>query len=219
LLIPLSFAVGGNPVRSVATVRCGYDGKTLTIKQVGREIRNPQGRGMLEPSLVAWGGRFYLTIRAEDGRGYVASSDDGLQWSEKKPWTWDHGRPLTMSTTQQHWLPHSDGLFLVYTRKAPQNVNVFRWRAPLYAAQVDPHALRLIPSTERVVLPLAGDGVKDPRNVPRMGNFGTVCADAQESWVVVGESVPADNFRGDTLLARIRWSRPNRLVNVGKEAV
>jgi uncharacterized phage-like protein YoqJ len=27
-----------------------------------------------------------------------------------------------MSTTQQHWLTHSDGLFLVYTRKEPSNV-------------------------------------------------------------------------------------------------
>jgi hypothetical protein len=100
----------------------------------------------------------------------------------------------------------------VYTRKDPQNAKVFRWRAPLYVAQVDPDSLRLIQSTERIVLPLVGDGVKDPRNVPRMGNFGVVNASSEESWVIAGESVPDRQFRGDTLLARIRWSRPNRLV-------
>ncbi|MBN2579747.1 MAG: exo-alpha-sialidase [Pirellulales bacterium] len=211
LLIPLYFGTKERPDRSVTTVRCGYDGRTVTIKQVGDEIRHPKGRGMLEPSLVAWGGRFLLTLRAEDGRGYVAVSEDGLHWAEKKPWAWDDGTPLTMSTTQQHWLPHSDGLFLVYTRKAPQNVNVFRWRAPLYVAQVDIASLRLIRATERIVLPLIGDGVKDPKNVPRMGNFGVVNASPDESWVVVGQCVPARKFRGDTLLARIEWNLPNRL--------
>ncbi|MEZ6039608.1 MAG: hypothetical protein R3C20_03830 [Planctomycetaceae bacterium] len=37
-----------------------------------------------------------------------------------------------MSTiTQQHWLTHSDGLYLVYTRKDESNINVIRWRSPL----------------------------------------------------------------------------------------
>ncbi len=157
-------------------------------------------------------GRFYLTIRAEDDRGYVSASDDGLHWEPQRPWCWDDGEPLVMSTTQQHWLPHSDGLFLVYTRKAESNVNVMRWRAPLYLAEVDREALRLVRSSERVVLPLIGDGIDDPAHVARMGNFHTVAATPGESWVTVGETLPADGWRGDTLLARIRWSRPNRLV-------
>ena len=80
----------------------------------------------------------------------------------------------TMSTTQQHWLTHSEALFLVYTRKDPTNANVTRWRAPLWVAQVDPKTLRLIRATERVVLPLVGDGVNNADHVPMMGNFG-VC--------------------------------------------
>ena len=114
----------------------------------------------------------HFTIRAEDSRGYVAVSDDGLNYEPKQAWAWDDGEPLTMSTTQQHWLTHSGGLFLVYTRKDATNVNVMRWRAPLWVAQVDVKTLRLIRATERVVLPLIGDGVNAADLVPMMGNFG-----------------------------------------------
>ena len=116
-----------------------------------------------------------------------------------------------MSTTQQHWLTHSDGLFLVYTRKDKANTGVIRWRAPLYVARVDVRTRRLIRATERVVLPLMGDGVKDPNSVALMGNFNITNAGPDESWVTVGEWMPRKNARGDLLLARIRWSRPNQL--------
>ncbi len=212
VLIPLSFGPEGRTHRSVTTVRCSFDGRSLQIRQVGNEQINTSGRGLLEPSLTTLDGRFYLTIRAEDGRGYVSVSDDGLHWKPQQPWSWDNGEPLVMSSTQQHWLPHSDGLFLVYTRKAVSNVNVMRWRAPLYLAEVDREGLRLIRSSERVVLPLIGDGIDGPAHVARMGNFHTVAATPGESWVTVGETLPSDDWRGDTLLARIRWSKPNRLV-------
>ena len=90
-----------------------------------------------------FGDRFWLTLRAEDNRGYVCVSEDGLKWTPKQPWAWENGEPLTMSTTQQHWLVHSDSLFLVYTRKDKLNQNVMRWRAPLYLARVDRKTLRL----------------------------------------------------------------------------
>jgi hypothetical protein len=86
-----------------------------------------------------------------------------------------------------------------------------RWRAPLYIAQVDRGNLRLIRATERVVLPLIGDGIGDPKHVAGMGNFHTIAAAPGESWVTVGEKFPGNGWRGDTLLARIRWGRPNRL--------
>ena len=164
------------------------------------------------PSLTAWKNRFYLTIRAEDERGYVSTSDDGLAWSPKQAWAWDDGEPLALSTTQQHWLPHSAALWLVYTRKDPSNVNVLRWRAPLWMAQVDPRTLRLLRATERVVLPLVGDGVKDPNRVAIMGNFHPLNVTPDESWVTVGEWQPKNGIRGDLLLARIRWTKPNGLV-------
>jgi hypothetical protein len=211
--IMLALTFGDKPThRSVAGVRCTFDGQTLRIKQVGPALEHPHKRGLLEPSLTRFGERFYLTIRAEDKRGYVSTSDDGLHWENKKPWSWEDGTPLSMSTTQQHWLTHSDGLFLVYTRRDPSNVNVTRWRSPLFLAQVNPEKLNLIRKTERVVLPLVGDGVNDPDRVALMGNFHVTNAGPEESWVTTGEWMPRMGARGDVLLVRIRWAVPNRLL-------
>jgi len=217
LLIPLSFAPKGRVDRMVSSVRCALDGRKVSVKQVGNVLELRKRRGLLEPSITAFDGRFWMTIRAEDNHGYLSVSDDGLQWSPQQPWTWDDGQPLRMSTTQQHWLTHSDGLFLVYTRRAENNVNVFRWRAPLFLAQVDPKRRCLIRQTERVVFPLIGDGINDPKHVARMGNFDVTNVTPQQSWITVGECLPADGWRGDTLLARVIWNQPNRLVDVKTE--
>lgn len=197
--------------RQAAGVRASFDGRTLSIRKVGKPMRHEKGRGLLEPSLVRYRGRFYATIRAEDDRGYVTTSDDGLDFDEKRPWCWDNGEPLGMSTTQQHWLAHSDALFLVYTRKDASNTKVIRWRSPLWMAQVDTRKLCLIKETERVVLPLVGDGVNDPDKVALMGNFHTTNASPQESWVTVGEWQPKNGAKGDLLLSKIRWNKPNQL--------
>lgn len=197
--------------RSAMSVRCSFDGETLTIRETGAVLEHKAGRGLLEPSLTRWQDRFFVTLRAEDNRGYVAVSRDGLSWSPKQPWSWDNGEPLTMSTTQQHWLPHAQKLFLVYTRKDATNSGVMRWRAPLFMAEVDPDTLRLQRATERIVLPLIGDGVQQPARVALMGNFHTTRVNAQEAWVTVGENFPGNGYRGDLLLARIRWTEPDTL--------
>ena len=212
--ILLAFTHGGakDKPRSVSSVICSFDGETLAVKQVGDEIPHDKGRGLLEPSIAQFGKRFLLTIRAEDSRGYVCASDDGLKWTPKQPWAWDDGEPLDLSTTQQHWLMHSEAPWLVYTRKDVSNTNVIRWRSPLWMAQVNPKTLRLLRDTERVVLPLVGDGVRDPDRVALMGNFHTTNVTQDESWVTVGEWQPRNGIKGDLLLARIRWSKPNALV-------
>ena len=99
----------------------------------------------------------------------------------------------------------------MYTRKDASNANVIRWRSPLWLARVDIERQCLIKSTEQVVLPLVGDGMNDPDHVALMGNFHVTHADPGESWVTTGEWMPRAGYRGDVLLARIRWSRPNRL--------
>jgi hypothetical protein len=209
VLIPLTFGPTAN-ARSVATIRCAFDGDHLRVKETGNELKMAKGRGFLEPSLAQLGGGYYMTIRAENNRGYVTKSADGLQWEIPVAWTWDKGEPVEMSSTQQRWLPHANGLCLVYTRKAPENIGVTRWRSPLWVAEVDPDTLRLKRATERVVFPLIGDGVKDGKHVAHYGNFHTTAAAAGESWVTVGEVIPA-NYRGDTLLARVKWTKPNQL--------
>lgn len=211
ILLAFTFGAKKGQPRSVAGVICSFDGETLAVKQVGQEIPHDQGRGLLEPSITRFQDRFFMTIRAEDDRGYGCASSDGLNWTPKQPWTWDDGELLTMSTTQQHWLTHSDGMFLVYTRWDASNLNVIRWRSPLWLAQVDPDTLRLRRETERVVLPLVGDGVNAPDRVALMGNFHVTSASPDESWVTVGEWQPRNGIHGDLLLARINWNRPNTL--------
>lgn len=209
--IQMSFTFGPEANnRMVAGVRAGFDGETLRILKVGPALHNPIGRGLLEPSVTQWNGNFWLTMRAEDGHGYVSVSEDGLNWEPKSAWCWDDGSPVKMSTTQQHWLNHHERLFLVYTRKDPRNTGVIRWRSPLWVSTVDPERRCLIRSTEQVVLPLVGDGVEEPDKVALMGNFHVTNASAEESWVTVGEWMPRNNYRGDLLLARLRWSRPNQ---------
>jgi hypothetical protein len=211
ILLALSYGTKGQP-RAVSGVICRFDGETLAVKQVGEAIQHSIGRGLLEPSLVAFQGRYFMTLRAEDQRGYVCTSKDGLKWTPKHAWAWDNGTPLEMSTTQQHWLAHSDALFLVYTRKDASNLKVPRWRSPLYLAQVDTAKLCLRRETERIVLPLVGDGVNAPDDVAYSGNFHPVNITADESWLTDGEMLPKRGYKGDLLLARIRWSRPNKLV-------
>jgi hypothetical protein len=214
--IMMSFTFGPDSKnRMVAGVLCSFDGEELKIKKVGPPLELKKGRGLLEPSVTRFGGKFHITIRAEDGHGYHSTSANGLDWQPKQQWTWDDGTKVPMSTTQQHWLTHSEGLFLVYTRKDQSNSGVIRWRSPLWLAQVNSKTGRLIKATEQVVLPVMGDGVKDANSVALMGNFNVTNVSPDESWVTVGEWMPRRGARGDVLLARIKWSRKNRLATDG----
>lgn len=212
VIVPLYFSPKGRKDRSVTTVRYAFDVEKLAFQEAGRELRLEVNRGLLEPSITKFGDLFYLTIRAEDNHGYIATSTDGLNWTDIKSWTFDDGESLEMSTTQQRWLTHSDGLFLVYTRKTDDNFNVARWRAPLFVAQVDTDKNCLIRSSEQIALPMDGDGMQPGDVVARMGNFHVTNVSPEESWITVGESRPNHNWHGDTLLARIYWDKQNQLV-------
>lgn len=202
ILVPLS--VGAKSAgRSVVVVRCAFDGRELNVRSTSNELVNTKGRGLLEPSLAQLDGRHYLTIRAEDERGYVSTSvDEGRTWSPQIAWAFDDGEPLVTSTTQQRWLTLDGELYLVYVRKDPTNLNVMRWRAPLYIALVDRRTLRLVRGTERVFVPLAGDGVGAGDRVPHLGNFHCNAVSPKEAWVTVGDYDPKA-FRGNTTLARV----------------
>jgi hypothetical protein len=213
VLIPVSFGSKEKPIRSATTLLCSFDGKTLTVKKAGTELPGKRGRGFIEPSITVLDGIYYMTIRSEDGKGYLSTSTDGLAWQNTIPWAWGNGEALTMSTTQQHWLTHSDTLYLVYTRKSELNPTVFRWRAPLYLAAVDRKTLRLVRETERIVFPIKGDGVKDGANVAYSGNFHTMPLTKNESLITDCECLPNNGFKGDQIQARIRWKVPNRLVD------
>jgi hypothetical protein len=209
IVMSFTFGVKDRP-RAVCGVRCSFDGEKLEVKQTGNALTHAVGRGFLEPSVTRFRGRFYMTIRAEDQKGYVAVSDDGVHYEAQKAWMWDDGDPLVTSTTQQHWLTHSEGLFLVYTRLDASNKKIMRWRAPLWMAQVDERRLCLLRSTERVVLPIRGDAENHPERVAFNGNFGVCHASAEESWVTDGSWCPKTHL-GELALARVTWSRPNAL--------
>lgn len=196
-------------------VRCAFDGSTLRWLEHGDKLSLSTPRGFCEPSLTTWGGRYFLTLR-NDVKGYVAAGRDGLHFDKPVPWTFDDGQELGSYNTQQHWVTHSDGLFLVYTRRGANNDEVIRHRAPLFMAQVDPDRLCVLRSTERALVPNRG---------AQLGNFGTANASQDESWVITSEHMQGDAKKPMDLertekrganarvyLARIRWDKPNRLV-------
>jgi hypothetical protein len=161
-----------------ATVmRCSFDGKTLGYIEHGDEFTVPAGRGYCEPSLACYHGRFYLTLRNDD-YGAVTSGADGLHFDEPRRWTFDDGADLGNYNTQQHWVTMPDALYLVYTRRGAHNDHVFRHRAPLFLARVDPERLCVIRATEQILVPERG---------ARLGNFGVVRLSDRESWVTVAE--------------------------------
>ncbi len=205
ILLPLCYRPDIEVAQMESLVaRCGFDGETLRLLDLGNSLACPDPRGMCEPSLTRFGGRFFLTLR-NDVRGYVTASADGLQFDEPIPWRFDDGKELGSYNTQQHWLTHSDALFLVYTRRGLGNDHVFRNRAPLLVGQVDPERLCVIRETERAVVPERG---------ARLGNFGVASVSADESWIVAAEwmqPVGCESYGSDNTVwaARVLWERPN----------
>jgi hypothetical protein len=208
-LTPIYFSENIKPGRfNVCSIRCSFDGENLTIKAVSKVLSLDIERGLIEPSLAALNGKYYMTIRAEDDHGYFSVSDDGLSWGQITPWRWDDGEALTMSTTQQHWVCNGKNLFLVYMRKNGLNDDAMRWRAPLFVARFDEKSACLIRNTEQELLPL----VRTDGRVNRMGNFHAVDISPTKSIVSVGstthwmENDKILDFFSNTWLAEIKWA-------------
>lgn len=204
LLVPLYISTSAKARFSTTVAECRFDGETLSYVRHGDILRLDIARGLYEPSLIAHRGRYFLTLR-NDERGYVTAGDDGLHFAEPVPWTFDDGGELGSYNTQQHWLAHRDGLFLVYTRRGAGNDHIVRHRAPLFMARVDPGTLRVVRSSEKIVVPERG---------AEMGNFGASAITEHESWVTVSEGMfmkdsKSRGAEGATFVARILWSQPN----------
>ena len=118
-----------------------------------------------------------MTIRSDE-IGMLAVSDDGLNYSTPEIWKWDDGSILTSRNTQQAWVIHPDGLFLVYTRETPHNQHIFRRRAPLFMARFDEERGCLVKDTEIIVVPEMG---------ARLGNFTVTQMKPGEAWICVSE--------------------------------
>ncbi|MGH7130117.1 MAG: sialidase family protein, partial [Planctomycetaceae bacterium] len=177
ILLPFYFSPPGKNSRA-AVARCAFDGETLRFVEHGEELHvEDDTRGLHEPSLTRLDGRYFLTIR-NDRRGFATRSRDGFSFEPIRQWTFDDGRELGNYNTQQHWVTHRDGLFLVYTRRGANNDHITRHRAPLFMAQVDPERLCVLRETEQVLVPERG---------ARLGNFGVTRVSDDETWVTVAE--------------------------------
>lgn len=206
LLVPLYVGRNSSEPFSTTVAECRFDGGKLTYLRHGTVLKLNLARGLYEPSLIAFRGRYFLTLR-NDERGYVSVSDDGLKFAEPKPLQFDDGAELGSYNTQQHWLAHNEGLFLIYTRRGANNDHIIRNRAPLFMARVDPETLRVLRHTEKVVVPERG---------AELGNFGAAAISENESWITVSEGMFMKDSRqrgaeGATFVARVIWSKPNSL--------
>ena len=210
ILLPVSFRPqGSGNISRVTVIRCTFYNNKLVYLEHGNELSIDVPRGFGETSLTFFRGKYFLTIR-NDQKGYVTKGSDGLHFDEPKPWTYDDGEDLGNYNTQQHWVTHSDALFLVYTRRGADNDHVFRHRAPLFMAQADPDKLCIIRDTEKIIVPERG---------ARLGNFGVTDISADESWVTVSEwmqpkGVEKYGSDGSIFVARIHWNSPNRMFQI-----
>ena len=117
ILLPLYFRYpGAGRISTVIVSRCEFDGQNLRYLEHGNEMSTDIPRGFGEPSITFYRGRYFLTLR-NDQKGYVTEGRDGLNFNKPVPWKFDDGEDLGNYNTQQHWVTHSDALFLVYTRR------------------------------------------------------------------------------------------------------
>ena len=212
ILLPISFKEPHDRNAISTVVRCRFDpdGPALRYVEHGDEMTTDVPRGFGEPSLTRFGDRFFLTLR-NDEHGHVTAGDDGLHFDEPRRWRFDDGELLGNYNTQQHWVTHADGLFLVYTRRGANNDHVFRHRAPLFIARIDPQRLVVLRETERVLIPERG---------ARLGNFGVVDVSPAETWVIAAEwmqpkGVERHGSDNTVWVVKLRWNRPNPLVPGG----
>ena len=201
ILLPIYFRPSNSGSASTV-VRCNFDGTNLNYLEHGDELTMPTPRGLVEPSLAKFADQFFLTLRSDE-RNFVAVSNDGLHYSEPKSWRFDDGEELGSRDTQQHWVTHSEALFLVYTRRSLDNDHVYLNRAPLFMAQVDTEKLCVLRDTERIVVPERG---------ARLGNFGITEVSRNETWIVEAEWMQNRDGWTDTMLEKLRKKLPEEEV-------
>jgi hypothetical protein len=198
--------------------RCSFDGRKLIYKEHGsehsitrehsRQLAARRGvefsaRGLYEPSLAAFDGSFFLTLRS-DHSAFVTKGQDGIIFDDVREWSFDDGEVLGSYCTQQHWAVIGGTLYLLYNRPSGANDHVFRHRAPIFIGAVDPDSLHVVRATERVAV---------AENSAAMGNFGICQVSENESWVTVGEGMRTGARNGDTnkvILAKIVAPGPGK---------
>ncbi len=206
ILLPIRYRK--NPkTREYTTMvaRCVFDGETLVYREHGSELTIPRERGLYEPSVIGFAGRYFLTLRA-DHSAFVSHSQDGLNYEPVIEWTFDDGKVLGSYNAQQHWVVHRDELYLIYTRRGANNDHVFRHRAPLFIGRVDVERLCVLRDSERILMPETG--------LDLAGGFGVVAVGPHETWVFSSEMAFPKSRQEEpnhVRLAKLIWSPPDSL--------
>lgn len=177
---------------AAAVMRCAFDGEQLRVLEIGTPLITDVPRGFHEPSIVRHGGDYFLALRNDQG-GFIAKSRDGLHFDTPRALCFDDGESLGNYNTQQHWLTGGGRLWLVYTRRAGHNDHIFRHRAPLFIAQLDPARMCVIRATERIAVPERG---------ARLGNFGCQSYSDKIGYVFAAEWMQNDPLGYEACAAR-----------------
>jgi len=134
-------------------------------------------RGFAEPALHKLNGKYFLTLR-NDETAYITASDDWRKWPAPKRLEFEGGDWLGSYNTMTKLAVLGGRLYLVYTRKGLNNDHVFRHRAPLLIAEVNPETLQVIRETEQILVPEYGS---------RLGNFSVYQTSGNSACVTVAE--------------------------------
>jgi hypothetical protein len=213
VLLPVRYRANANKrVYTTIVTRCRFDSETLSYLEHGSEHTISIPRGLYEPSVCSFKGRYFLTMRGEEN-GHVTRSDDGLNYQSAVEWKFDDDQPLGSANAQQHWITHSDALYLIYSRRGANNDHVFRNRAPLFIARVDPERLCVLRATEHILMPETG--------LDLAGGFAPVNVSPTETWVVSSEMAFPESRKDENnrvLLAKVIWSKANALFSAPSAA-
>ena len=77
-----------SPFTTVVVARITVGEKDLELTELGGTLRNDTARGIGEPCIIRFDGKFYISIR-HDNCSYVSVSDDGLNYAPLRQWTFD----------------------------------------------------------------------------------------------------------------------------------
>lgn len=180
--------------------RCSFDGETLKVLDIGNALIGATNeRGLCEPSVSKFpqNGKYIMSLRS-DSSSWYAVSDDGLHYCTPEEWRLDNGELLGQYNTQAHFVRLGNKLFLVYTRRGANNDHVFRHRAPLFIAEIDPCSYRVIKETEQAIVPERG---------ARLGNFGVTRVSDNEVIVTAAEwmqPVGCEKYGSDNTIYAVR---------------
>lgn len=160
ILIPIYYYLENDVCASVSVLRCSFDGENLKLLEIGNILYVPIPRGLGEPSIIFHNNKYYMCIRNYEA-GFVAESDDGMNYYNLGLLKWEDDSIVQNYNTQQHWLKVDGDLYLAYTRRGANNDHVFRHRAPIFIAKFE--NMRIVKETETAIIPEKG---------ARLGNFG-----------------------------------------------